>query len=137
MRIIGIDYGDKRVGVALSDPMGWSAHELETIIIQSKKLLFNRIKEIIEEYDVDKIIVGMPKNMNGTIGERAEITNKFIKELQDKFNITIIPWDERLSTVSAARTLNEINTRGAKRKKRIDAMAAAYILQSYLDSQDI
>jgi putative Holliday junction resolvase len=131
---MGIDYGDRRVGIALSDPMRWSAHEYETINVESKKMLFNRIKEIIDNNNVDKIIVGMPKNMDGTIGKRGEITQGFIKELERRHSIMIIPWDERLSTVSATKILNETNVRGEKRKKRVDSMAASFILQSYLNS---
>lgn len=134
MRILGLDYGDSRVGVAISDPMGWTAQGLETIAEKSQKKVIERIVEIINEYKVEKIVVGFPKNMNGTIGSRGELTLEFIEKLQKHVEVEIVQWDERLTTVAAHRTLNETNLRGTKRKKVIDTVAASYILQGYLDS---
>ncbi len=135
MRILGIDYGDSRTGIAISDPMGWTAQGLETIVGKGKKKIVARIIEIIEQYDVDKIVIGLPKNMNGTVGERGELTFAFIEKLKKKTDIEIIQWDERLTTVAAHRTLNETNVRGKKRKAIVDTVAATYILQGYLDSR--
>ncbi len=134
MRVLGIDYGDSRTGIAISDPMGWTAQGLETIAGKGKKKVVGHIIEIIEEYDVDKIVIGLPKNMNGTVGERGELTLAFIEKLKKKTDIAIIQWDERLTTVAAHRTLNETNVRGKKRKAIVDTVAATYILQGYLDS---
>ena len=134
MRIMGIDYGDSRVGVAMSDPMGWTAQGLETIAEKDCTKVVERLVKIIEEYNVEKMIVGFPKNMNGTIGPRGERTLDFIKALEQKVDIDIIKWDERLTTVAAHKTLNETNVRGKKRKQVVDTVAAGYILQGYLDS---
>lgn len=135
MRIIGIDYGDARVGVAVSDPLGFTAQGLETVPNKVYGKMFQRVCEIIKEYNAEKIVVGLPKNMNGTLGERGEISKKFAGELQDAFpQAQIILWDERLSTVQAAGVLNVTNTRGRDRKNVIDTVAASIILQSYLDS---
>ena len=135
MRIIGIDYGDARVGVAVSDPLGFTAQGLETVPNKVYSKMFQRVCEIIKEYNAEKIVVGLPKNMNGTLGERGEISKKFAGELQEVFpQAQIILWDERLSTVQAAGVLNVTNTRGRDRKNVIDTVAASIILQSYLDS---
>ena len=135
MRIIGIDYGDARVGVAVSDPLGITAQGLETVPNKVYAKMFQRVCEIIKEYNADKIVIGLPKNMNGTLGERGEISKKFAEEIKEVFPDTeIILWDERLSTVQAAGVLNVTNTRGRDRKNVIDTVAASIILQSYLDS---
>lgn len=135
MRIIGIDYGDARVGVAVSDPLGITAQGLETVPNKVYAKMFQRVCEIIKEYGAEKIVIGLPKNMNGTLGERGEISKKFADELKEVFEgIQIILWDERLSTVQAAGVLNVTNTRGRDRKNVIDTVAASIILQSYLDS---
>lgn len=134
MRIMGIDYGDSRVGIAVSDPMGWTAQGLETITEKKQEKVFERLLELIKLYNVEKIVVGFPKNMNGTIGPRGELTHKFIENLRQKTGIEIVLWDERLTTVAAHRMLNETNVRGKKRKQVVDTVAAGYILQGYLDS---
>ena len=135
MRIIGIDYGDARVGVAVSDPLGFTAQGLETVPNKVYNKMKERVVEIIKSYNADKIVIGLPKNMNGTLGERGEISKKFADELKEHFPDTeIILWDERLSTVQAAGVLNVTNTRGKDRKNVIDTVAASIILQSYLDS---
>lgn len=133
MRILGIDYGDSRVGIAVSDLMGWTAQGLETISEKNQEKVIERIIELIQEYEVEKVVVGFPKNMNGTVGPRGERTLEFVENLQAKTDVEVITWDERLSTVAAERTLNETNVRGKKRKKIIDTVAATYILQGYLD----
>lgn len=135
MRIIGIDYGDARVGVAVSDPLGFTAQGVETVPNKVYKKMFERVVEIIKTYAAQKIVIGLPKNMNGTVGDRGEISKKFAGELKEVFpDADIILWDERLSTVEAAGILNITNTRGQSRKAVIDTVAASIILQSYLDS---
>jgi len=135
MRILGIDYGDSRIGVSVSDPFGWTAQGLETInATKGMKIVFNRLEEIIHQYNVEKIIVGFPLNMNGTIGERGVKTENFIRLLNKKFNITVEKWDERLTTVAAQKLMNESNIKSKKKKGLIDTISSTYILQGYLDS---
>ncbi len=137
MRIMGLDVGSKTVGVALSDELGWTAQGLNTIHINEdeKKYGFEQIGEIIRQYDVDKVVVGLPKNMNGTIGPRGEASQFYGRELEKKFGLPVIYWDERLTTMAAERVLLEADMSRKKRKKVIDKMAAVMILQGYLDSQ--
>lgn len=137
MRIMGIDYGDSRIGIALSDELGWTAQAIETI--NSKGDLdkpCKRIKELASQYKVQKIVVGFPKNMNGTIGPRGEKTLDFIKFL-GKYtdSIEIVKWDERLTTVAASRTMHELGVKTSKKKGMVDQIAACFILQGYLDSK--
>lgn len=135
MRIIGIDYGDARVGVAVSDPLGYTAQGVETVPNRVYNKMLSRVVEIIKSYNADKIVIGLPKNMNGTLGDRSEVSRMFADELGQYFpDAEIILWDERLSTVQAAGILNLTNTRGKDRKNVIDTVAASIILQSYLDS---
>lgn len=136
MRILGIDYGDSRIGIAVSDPMGWMAQGVETISWQgSLKKPVERIKQLVNEYKAEKIIVGFPKNMNGTIGPRGEKTLEFISLLQEAIEgAEIIKWDERLTTVAANRTMQEMGIKTSKKKGLVDQIAAVYILQGYLDS---
>jgi putative holliday junction resolvase len=137
MRIMGLDVGSKTVGVALSDELGWTAQGLETIRINEEKNVFGfeQIGKIIKDYDVNKIVVGMPKNMNGTIGPRGEASQVYGRELERLYGLPIIYWDERLTTMAAERVLLEADVSRKKRKKVIDKMAAVMILQGYLDSQ--
>ncbi|QUH20621.1 Holliday junction resolvase RuvX [Alkaliphilus sp. B6464] len=134
-RIMGLDVGDKTIGVALSDLLGWTAQGLETIRRIGIKKDLQRLEEIIKEYEVNKIVVGLPKNMNGTIGPQGEKVLEFNERLGKRFNnIEIVPWDERLTTVAAERSLIEADVSRKKRKEVIDKIAAIYILQGYLDS---
>ena len=126
MRVIGLDYGTKTVGVALSDALGITAQPVETI---------TRIEEIISQNDVTKIVVGLPKNMNNTIGERAEACMEFANNLERRTGLEVVMWDERLTTVSADKALMESGVRRENRKAVIDQIAAVFILQGYLDSQ--
>ncbi|MFE8703270.1 Holliday junction resolvase RuvX [Cytobacillus sp. FJAT-54145] len=137
MRIMGLDVGSKTVGVALSDAFGWTAQGLETIRINEEEKVFGfeQIGKIIKEHEVSKIVVGMPKNMNGTIGPRAEASQEYAKQLEELFGLPVILWDERLTTMAAERVLLEADVSRKKRKKVIDKMAAAMILQGFLDSQ--
>lgn len=134
MRIMGLDVGDKRIGVALSDLMGWTAQGLETIHRTNIKSDLQRIETIIKEHDVKKIVVGLPKNMNGTLGPQSEKVVEFAERLKKRTNLEIIFWDERLTTVAAERTLIEADVSRKKRKTVIDKVAAIHILQGYLDS---
>ena len=119
----------------MSDPLGFTAQGIETVPNKVYNKMVERVVEIIKSYSADKIVIGLPKNMNGTLGERGEISKKFADELKGYFPDTeIILWDERLSTVQAAGILNVTNTRGKDRKNVIDTVAASIILQSYLDS---
>lgn len=137
MRILGLDYGSKTVGVAVSDPMLVTAQGVETITRKEENKLrqtLARIEEICKEYEVDRIVLGYPKNMNNTIGERAERTEEFKAMLERRTGIPVILWDERLTTISAERVLMEFGVRRENRKEYIDKIAAVFILQGYLDS---
>lgn len=134
---MGLDYGSKTVGVAISDPFGWTAQGIETITRKEENnlvLTVSRLKEMIEGYNVDKIILGLPKNMNNTEGERVEKTLFFKKRLEKEFGLTVETWDERLSTMGAQRILLEADVHKKNQKKVIDKMAAVFILQGYLDA---
>lgn len=138
MRILGLDFGQKTIGVAVSDPFGWTAQGVEIIRRKEEnnlKASIARIGEIISEYGVEKIVMGYPKNMNNTIGERCEKTEAFKARLEKAFKLEVILWDERLSTVAAERNLLEADLSRKKRKQVIDKMAAVFILQGYLDSK--
>ncbi|NMB32751.1 MAG: Holliday junction resolvase RuvX [Clostridium sp.] len=136
MRIMGVDYGDSRIGIALSDPLGWTAQGLETIRWKMDiEVPVERILRLIKEYSIERIIVGFPKNMDGSIGFRGEKTTKFIEILKERIgDIKIIKWDERLTTVAAQRTMHEMGIKSSKKKQVVDQIAAVYILQGYLDS---
>lgn len=137
MRIMGIDYGDARVGIALSDPLMLTAQGFKTLPNRVYSKMLDALVEIINQNDVSKIVIGMPKNLNGTLGFRADITNDFANDLKARISesIEVIFQDERLTTVEASTFLNFTDTRGKSRKNIIDTVAAEIILQSYLDSQ--
>ncbi len=135
MRILGLDLGTKTIGVAVSDPLGWTAQGVKTIQRVGLKKDIQEIKDIVDEYGVEKIVLGMPKNMNGTVGEAGERSISFGESLKNKLGIEVILQDERLSTVSAERSLIEADVSRKKRKKVIDTVAATYILQTYLDKK--
>ena len=137
MRVIGLDYGSKTVGVAVSDPLGLTAQGVETIEIKEENKLrktLARIEELVREYGAEKIVLGFPKNMNNTIGDRAQKSLEFKEKLERRTGLEVILWDERLTTVSAERTLMESRVRREERKKYVDKIAAVFILQGYLDS---
>lgn len=137
MRILGLDYGSKTVGVAISDPLGLTAQGLETIWRKQENKLrqtLARIEELVSEYQVEKIVVGYPKNMNNTVGERAEKALEFKEMLERRTGLPVVMWDERLTTVEANRTLMEANVRRENRKQYLDELAAVFILQGFLDS---
>ena len=136
-RIIGLDFGSKTVGVAVSDGLGLTAQGVEIIRRTSENKLrqtLARIETLIAEYEVGKIVLGFPKNMNDTIGERGEKTLAFKEMLERRTGLPVILWDERLTTVAADRVLIESGVRREKRKNYVDQIAAAFILQGYLDS---
>ena len=137
MRILGLDYGSKTVGVAVSDPLGLTAQSVETIWRKQENKLrqtLARIEELAAEYQAEKIVLGLPKHMNKTIGERAEKPLEFREMLERRTGLPVIMWDERLTTVEANRTLMEASVRRENRKQYMDKLAAVFILQGYLDS---
>lgn len=134
MRIMGLDYGERRIGVAMSDLFGWTAQGLEVIDQKAVADPMARIAELIKQYEVETIVVGLPKNMNGTVGPSGENCIAFAEMLKQTLSLPVKLWDERLTTVSAERTLLEADVSRRKRKQVIDKMAAAILLQSYLDS---
>ncbi len=140
MRIMGLDYGSKTVGVAISDPLKLTAQGIETISRKEENKLrqtLARIEALVKEYEVEKIVLGLPKNMNNTLGDRAEKTLEFKAMLERRAGVPVIMWDERLTTVEAERTLMESKVRREDRKKYVDKIAAVFILQGYLDSLSI
>ncbi len=134
MRILGIDFGDARIGIAVSDIMGWTAQGVGTVRNRRWEKLSGELSEILKKYAPEKIVLGLPKNMDGTLGFRADATYEFAENLKTIFNGEIIFWDERLTTVGATRFLNETNTRGKARKDVIDTVSACLILEGYLNS---
>lgn len=137
MRIIGLDYGSKTVGVAVSDGLGLTAQAVETIPRKEENKLRRtcaRIEELIREYGVEKIVLGFPKHMNNDIGERAVKTMEFRDMLERRTGLEVILWDERLTTAEAERTLIESGVRRENRKQYVDQIAAVFILQGYMDS---
>lgn len=140
MRLLGLDYGDRTIGVAVSDSLGLIAQAVE-VIRRKDEISINksikRLAELIEQYDVSGMVLGYPRNMDNTEGERCEKTQIFKKKLEKHFpNIDIILWDERMSTLGAQRSLIEANLSEQKRAKIIDKMAAVFILQGYLDQKN-
>ena len=135
MRTLGIDYGDSRVGIAISDALGITAQGLETIHHKGNdKIILKRLDEIMQEYEIDTIVVGKPLNLNGTAAERVEVTNKFIHKLKCKYNkIKIDTMDERLTTVEAHRKMNDLNINPRKKKNLVDTISAVYILEMYMN----
>ncbi len=135
MRILAIDYGDSRVGVAISDALNITAQGLETIHSNGNdKIVLKRLEEIFEKYEIDTIVIGNPINMNGTESERVEITNKFIQKLKCKFGkIKIEKIDERLTTVAAHKTMNFLDINKRKKRSIVDTISAQYILEMYLN----
>ena len=136
MRKLGIDYGDTRVGIAITDALGITAQGLETVNCNGNdKILLKRLDEIMENYKVDTIVVGMPLNMKGKQSARAEVTNRFIHKLKCKYNkIKIETIDERLTTVQAHKTMNDLNINKTKKRGIVDTIAAVYILETYMNN---
>ncbi|SFJ18154.1 putative holliday junction resolvase [Halobacillus dabanensis] len=137
MKKIGLDVGEKTIGIAISDAFGWTAQGLTTLRWdeQDYETAKNPLKEVIRDHDVSEAVVGFPKNMNGTVGPRGEASQKFAAWLEEEFHLTTHLWDERLTTMAAERVLLDADISRKKRKKVIDKMAAVMILQGYLDSK--
>ena len=138
MRKLGIDYGDARVGIAISDGLGITSQGLETIHHNGNdKIILKRLEEIVNEYDIDTIVIGMPFNMNGTSSDRVEITKKFIQKLKCKFpKVPIYEIDERLTTVAAHKTMNFLEINSKKKKDIVDTISAVYILEIFLNKEN-
>ena len=137
MRKLGIDYGDSRIGIAISDELGITAKGLETIHHNGNdKLALKRLEEIYNSYEIDTFVIGMPLNMDGTKTERVDVTNKFIHKLKCKFNkVTIETIDERLTTVAAHKTMNLLNINKNNKRNIVDTISAVYILETYMNKQ--
>ena len=136
MRIMGLDFGSKTVGVAVSDALLITAQGIEIVRREQENKLrrtLARIEELVKEYEVEKIVLGLPKNMDGSCGERVEKTMEFKAMLERRTQLEVIMWDERLTTVAADRLMMEANVRRENRKKYVDSIAATFILQGYLD----
>ena len=136
MRILGLEYGSKTVGVAVSDPLGFTAQGVEIIRRKSENKMrqtLARIEELIAQYQVEEIVLGLPKNMNNTLGDRAEKSLELKETLERRTGLPVVMWDERLTTVSANRVLMETGVRRENRKEHVDEIAAVFILQGYLD----
>ena len=132
-RLMGLDYGDSRTGVAVSDLLGITAQGVESIKYTSEKQLIQRLGEIIQEYQVKKIVIGLPLNMNATSGQRVEKTKRFIEKLRQEFGLEVETIDERLTTVASHRTMTELGVNKNKKKNIVDMMSAVFILQMYMD----
>ncbi|WP_227765897.1 Holliday junction resolvase RuvX [Zhaonella formicivorans] len=138
MRVLGLDVGEQRIGVALSDPLGWTAQGLGTVKRSGDiEQDVAEIAKLIAEHEVRKVVVGLPKNMNGTLGPQAERVQEFANNLGKKASVQVEFWDERLTTVAAERTLLIADVSRKKRKQVIDKLAAVVILQNYLDSKSM
>lgn len=137
MKIMGIDYGDSRVGIAISDSLGITAQGLETIHHKGNdKIVLKRLEEIINDNDINTIVIGMPYKLNGDSADRVDITKNFIHKLKCKFNkIKIVEVDERLTTVAAHRTMNDLGIKNKNKKNIVDTISAVYILEMYMNSK--
>ncbi|SER73314.1 putative holliday junction resolvase [Gracilibacillus ureilyticus] len=135
-KVLGLDVGSKTIGVAVSDGLGWTAQGVTTLhwVEPDYESVREELQQLIDEYDVNKIVIGLPKNMNGTIGPRGEASQQFAAFIEESFQIEVVLWDERLTTMAAEKVLLEADMSRKKRKKVIDKMAAVMILQGYLDS---
>lgn len=138
MKTLGLDVGSKTIGVAVSDALGITAQGLKTIYWDENHLnsADEQLDTIIKDHQIEKIVVGLPKNMNGTIGERGKRSEKYAKHIEKVHSLPVLLWDERLSTIAAERVLLEADLSRSKRKKVIDKMAAVMILQGFLDQQN-
>ena len=133
MRILGLDVGERTIGVAMSDPLGYTAQGINTIRRKNLAIDLAELRKICEEYTVESIVLGLPKNMNGTIGPSGEKAIELSRILEEELHVPVKLWDERLTTVAAHKAMIEGDLSRAKRKKIVDKIAAIYILQGYLD----
>jgi len=134
MKILGIDYGEKRIGLALSDPSNMVARSLKVLKRNGTRRWLGEMKEIIEQNKIEKIVIGLPRNMNGSMGEKGKEVLAFVKVLEKVVNVPIVTWDERLTTVSAEKVLLQAELSRKKRRDILDKLSACIILQNYLDS---
>ena len=134
MRVLGLDLGARRIGVAVSDPMGWTAQGLATIQRRSEQQAIDEIRRVVGELGVERIVVGLPRNMDGTIGPQARKVLTFAARLRETLGIPVDAWDERLTTVAARKSMTETRLSRARRKLTVDRIAAQLILQGFLDS---
>jgi len=132
MRILGLDVGERRTGVALSDTMGWLASPLTVLRCSSREAELDQVVELVRSNNVERVIVGYPRSLNGTVGPQAQIVDSYVDKLRARLSVPVVTWDERLSTAQAERLIHESGKRVSR--DRIDAAAAAVILQSYLDA---
>ena len=135
MKILSMDVGDRRIGMAISDDLGYTAQGIATLTRRSSQYDLEQIKKTVDRYQPDCIVMGLPKNMNGTLGLQSEKVKQFAEELKCVLQQKIVFWDERLTTVSAHKAMLEADMSRKKRKERVDQIAAVLILQSYLDCQ--
>ena len=134
MKALGIDHGDKRIGIAVSDDLGMLAHPLEYILVEPYEVFLKRLEKIVAERQIEQIVVGMPRNMDGSYGPQALKVQDFMATLKKSVVVPIQSWDERLTSVSAMKNLREAGVNAKKAKAKVDASAAAVMLQAYLDS---
>ena len=132
-RILGLDIGEKRIGVSLSDPLGIMAGALTVIERKTDEAALKQIIDLARENEVERIVVGLPRSLDGSLGKQAQAVQSFVDLLKERTELPVVTWDERLSTVAAERTLLEIGMKRDKRKKHRDSLAASFILQGYLD----
>jgi putative Holliday junction resolvase len=135
MRLLGIDYGMKRIGIALSDPQGTMALPFDTILVRSDGSHIKAIHEIVDAYQVDKVVVGLPFNMNGSLGTAGDEVIRWGKQLETALGLPVVFWDERLTTSEAHEILTNMKVKGKRRKRSVDKIAASIILKGYLDSE--
>jgi len=135
MRVIGLDIGERRIGVALSDPTATIASPLEVLVITDAESAYAAIARLVNHHQADEVVLGMPYSLSGVAGPAAENTRKFVNEISRRLQVRVVTWDERLSTVAAERSMRETGVKRRKRENLRDAIAAALILQSYLDSR--
>ena len=134
-RILGLDFGEKRIGVSISDPLRITAQPLSTIQYFSEQNLWEKIDQFWNKYDIEKVVVGLPLNMNGCFGPSAEKAKKFGDEIKSRFQIEVEFWDERLTSSEAEKTIQQFGKKPSKRKEQIDKIASVLILQGFLDSK--
>lgn len=135
MRILGIDFGEKRIGLAISDPLGFTAQGLETLLNQGKGHVLEALSKICKDHEVGEVVIGLPINMNGSLGPKAKEVMELVPELESKLGLKVKTWDERLSSQQVNRLMIEADISRQKQKKSADRLAATVILQSYLESK--
>jgi len=135
MRVLGLDIGERRIGVALSDPEGIVAFALTVIERRSEDATLKQLIDLTQEHEVERIVIGLPRSLDGSLGKQAQAVQTFVESLAGRTELPVVTWDERLSTVAAERMMIEAGVKREKRKKRLDSVAAAFILQGYLDRE--